>query len=127
MERAKKLTAKKAAGNLGEDAAAEFLRARGYRILARQWRCRFGELDLVAEDAEGIVCFVEVKLRKRNALELPREAVTPAKQKRLRLAAQCYLIAAGLEESRARFDVAEVYTDGDGRILQIGYLEDAFE
>lgn len=50
-------------GDRGERAAAEFLEGRGCEILAAQWRCRYGELDLVARNREGTICFVEVKLR----------------------------------------------------------------
>lgn len=53
----------KALGNRGEAEVARYLRKKGYTLLASQWRCRFGELDLVARDRKGIICFVEVKLR----------------------------------------------------------------
>ena len=120
------MTAKrKTLGDQGEDAAAERLRQGGYAILDRQWRCRLGELDIVARSPEGMLCFVEVKRRGRGAIGLPREAVTPAKRKRLRLAAQAYLTARDLEDAPARFDVAEVYEETDGA-LRVEYLEDAF-
>lgn len=115
----------KAAGDRGEAAAAQYLRKRGYTLLASQWRCRFGELDLVARSRGGTVCFVEVKLRGDTAHGLPREFVDGRKQERLRRAAACYLSTHDLD-APARFDVAEVYTGGDGRILRMEYLEDAF-
>ena len=65
----------KAAGDRGEAAVARYLRQRGYTLLASQWRCRSGELDLVARSRRGTVCFVEVKLRSSGAIALPREAV----------------------------------------------------
>ena len=77
----------KALGNRGEAEVARYLRKKGYTLLASQWRCRFGELDLVARDRRGIVCFVEVKLRSDTAHGLPREAVDRRKQERLRTAA----------------------------------------
>lgn len=116
---------KKESGDQGEALAARYLEERGYQILARQWRCRFGELDLVARSPEGVLCFVEVKRRGKGSIGLPREAVTPAKQKRLRLAAQSYLAACGLDDVPARFDVAEVYGEENGG-LRVEYLEDAF-
>lgn len=114
----------KSAGNRGEAAAARYLRGKGYGLLASQWRCRFGEIDLVARNPEGLLCFVEVKLRSNLRLGLPREYVDGRKQARLRSAAALYMSVKGLDEP-ARFDVAEVY-DEDGA-LRVEYLENAFE
>ena len=116
----------KALGDLGEKAVAAYLKRRGYTLLERQWRCRFGELDLVARDRQGTVCFVEVKLRSSVTHGLPREAVNTWKRKRLLAAAGCYLAARQLE-ARCRFDVAEIYTDENYSVQKIEYLEDAFE
>lgn len=115
----------KDAGDQGERAAARYLETRSYAILSRQWRCRYGELDLVARDLNGTVCFVEVKLRGAGSIGLPREFVDGRKQERLRRAAMAYLAETGLEDARARFDVAEVYEGRDGA-LRVEYLEDAF-
>ena len=60
----------KALGDRGEAAAAQYLRKRGCQLLASQWRCRYGELDLVARDRDGTVCFVEVKTRSAGAIGL---------------------------------------------------------
>lgn len=116
---------KKESGDQGEALAARYLAGLGYRIAARQWRCRFGELDIVAQSPAGVLCFVEVKRRGSGSIGLPREAVTPAKQKRLRLAAQSYLAAQDLDDVPARFDVAEVYEEETGG-FRVEYLEDAF-
>ena len=99
----------KALGNRGEAEVARYLRKKGYTLLASQWRCRFGELALVARDRRGIVCFVEVKLRSDTAHGLPREAVDRRKQERLRTAAALYLSTHDID-APARFDVAEVYS-----------------
>ena len=112
-------------GNRGEAEVAKYLRKKGYVLLASQWRCRFGELDLVAKDRGGIICFVEVKLRSSSSIALPREFVDWRKQERLRTAAASYLSSHGIEAS-ARFDVAEVYQENDGT-LRVEYLENAFE
>jgi len=116
---------KKAAGDLGEAAVAAYLRERGYEILAAQWRCRFGELDIVARERQGTVCFVEVKLRSAGAIGLPREFVDQRKRARLRMAAEAYLSEQG-KDVPARFDVAEVYAENNGG-LRVEYLENAFE
>lgn len=115
----------KRAGDRGEAEAARYLRKKGYTLLASQWRCRFGELDLVARSRQGVLCFVEVKLRSAGAIGLPREFVDARKRERLRAAAACYLSVHELEVP-ARFDVAEVYVEKNGR-LRVEYLENAFE
>ena len=74
-------------GNAGEAEVARYLRKKGCTLLASQWRCRFGELDLVARNKKGTVCFVEVKLRGAGSIGLPREFVDQRKQERLRKAA----------------------------------------
>ena len=112
-------------GDRGEAAVARYLRGKGCALLASQWRCRFGELDLVARDRRGTILFVEVKLRGEGAVGLPREFVDGRKQQRLRTAAELYLSVNGIE-APARFDVAEVYTDAAGTPRRIEYLEDAF-
>ena len=96
-------------GDRGEDAVAEALERRGYRILERQYRCRWGEIDLIAWAPEGVLCFVEVKSRTGTEFSAPREAVTPAKQRKLRDAASWYLKQTGWDDCPCRFDVAEVW------------------
>ena len=113
------------AGNRGEAEAAKYLRKKGYTLLASQWRCRFGELDIVARDKQGTVCFVEVKLRSAGSIAAPREFVDSRKQQRLRAAAAAYLSVHELDVP-ARFDVAEIFVESDGK-LRVEYLEDAFQ
>ena len=120
------MSGRKAAGDRGEAEVARYLRKKGYTLLASQWRCRFGELDLVARDKRGTVCFVEVKLRSQGAIGLPREFVDDRKQERLRTAAAAYLSTHDID-APARFDVAEVYTDEGHRIVRLEYLADAFQ
>ena len=112
------------AGNRGEAETAKYLRKKGYELLASQWRCRFGELDLIARDRQGTICFVEVKLRGPDAIALPREFVDAKKQGRLRKAASAWLSIHEIDAA-ARFDVAEVYEDESG-MLRVEYLENAF-
>ena len=114
----------RAAGDRGEAEVAKYLRKKGYTLLSSQWRCRFGELDLVARSRKGVICFVEVKLRSEGAIGLPREFVDVRKQQRLRRAAESYLARFELD-APARFDVAEVYVQQNGT-LRVEYLENAF-
>lgn len=121
------MTTAKTAGDRGEAEVAKLLRKKGYTLLGSQWRCRFGELDLIARDRRGTICFVEVKLRASLICGLPREAVDARKRERLRRSAQLWLCTYELTDAPARFDVAEVYTDGEHRVTRIEYLENAFE
>ena len=113
-------------GDWGEALVAEYLEARGCHIVEKEWRCRFGEIDLIAEQ-EGALLFVEVKLRTNLRYGMPRESVTAKKQEKLRSAALLYLSMHGLD-APARFDVAEVYTDArhSARSTRIEYIENAF-
>lgn len=112
----------KALGDRGEAMTAEYLRERGYTIVASQFRCRFGEIDLIARRGE-LLCFVEVKLRGNRRYGLPRDYVTAAKQRRVRTAASYYLVQHD-PDSQVRFDVAEIYNDETPP--RIEYIEDAF-
>jgi putative endonuclease len=97
-------------GAHGEGLAAQWYEARGYRVVVRNWRCREGELDLVL--ARGsVVVFCEVKTRRSNAYGSPAEAVTPAKQARLRRLAVRWLHDTGTRAGTLRFDVAGVIGD----------------
>ncbi len=113
-------------GKWGEERVADRLRRQGWRIAARNFRCRLGEIDIIAEN--GIyLAFVEVKLRKNGQYGAACEAVTPSKQRKLRLTAQFYLMGhpTGLQP---RFDVAEVYAPQGVRTEKpdIYYIENAF-
>ena len=89
--------------------AAEWYQARGYEVVARNWRCRAGELDLVARQGRTVV-FCEVKTRVSAAFGTPQEAVTRAKQVRLRgLAARWLREESSAPAGVARFDVASIF------------------
>lgn len=98
-------------GKQGEEFAARYLEAHGYRVRERNFSCRLGEIDLVAEDG-GVLVFVEVKARQGYRYGLPQEAVTPAKQARLRKLAQYYLLTHGGSERPCRFDVLALSFSG---------------
>lgn len=100
-------------GARGEARVAGFLEARGWTVLERNWRCRYGEMDLVAEDG-GTLVFIEVKARTTRRRGPPEEAVDAAKQARLSRIAGEYLAARGFLERTCRFDVVAV-EDGELR------------
>lgn len=115
-----------ALGLWGEAQAAAFLERKGYTIRERRYRCRGGELDLVAFRTP-YTCFVEVKLRKDRRMGEAREFVTLSKQKKLRTAALTYL-ADHPDCQAVRFDVIEVYAPygQQTRYPEICHWEDAF-
>ncbi|NLZ38117.1 MAG: YraN family protein [Firmicutes bacterium] len=94
-------------GLRGEDIAVSHLKDNGYKILARNWRCERGELDIVAKDGE-ILVFVEVKTRRTDRHGTPAEAVDIRKQERLRLLALYYIHQTGTTAPAYRFDVVAV-------------------
>ena len=96
------VTARRQYGNSGEDMVAQSLQKDGYKILARNFSFRGGELDIVAEKS-GIIYFVEVKSRKNSAYGHPLESITPAKARKIKLTAQTYLAKIGRQESACRF------------------------
>jgi putative endonuclease len=114
-------------GPWGEVLAVDHLRAKGYAIMACNYRCRFGEIDIVARDKKYLA-FVEVKLRKTAAHGEAKEFVDARKQEKLKKTAMFYL-----EENETklqpRFDVIEIYAP-DGLATkrpEIHHLEDAFQ
>lgn len=113
-------------GKWGEALVAADLRKRGWRILASGYRCRFGEIDLIASDGK-FLSFTEVKLRKNAAYGTAAEAVTARKQSRIRATAELYL-ARYPTQLQPRFDVAEIYAPNgaDTKRPQITYIENAF-
>ena len=113
-------------GKWGEALVAEDLRAKGWAIQAAGYRCRMGEIDLIATCGKYI-SFTEVKLRKDDSHGTAGEAVTYWKQERLRAAASLYL-AAHPTELQPRFDVAEVYAPQgfETKKPTITYIENAF-
>ncbi len=113
-------------GAFGEEKATRYLRRKGYRIMERNFRCRQGEIDIIARRRE-ILAFVEVKLRRDDRFAEAREFVTRAKQGRILAAAQLYL-AHMQEELQPRFDVIEIYApQGEHGPIRIEHLENAFQ
>lgn len=111
-------------GRRGEDIAAEHLLANGYRIVERNYRCRQGEIDIIATDKAAIV-FIEVKTRSSDRFGLPASAVDHAKQGRMARASMAYMADKGIDDKEARFDVVSVVIEGDGWKAEV--IKDAFE
>jgi len=110
-------------GRAGEDAAAALYLRRGFRIVARNWRCRLGELDLVVERA-GVFVFCEVKARRGSRFGGGYEAVTGTKQRKLRQLAEIFTSTIHGQHDNVRFDVASVHVGASGSSVEL--FEDAF-
>lgn len=108
---------RRALGRQGEEWAAGWLAARGMVVLARNWRCRLGEVDLVVRDGDEVVV-VEVKTRRGTSHGHALEAVTPAKAARLRSLAHAWRAEHPDERGRMRVDVVGITVVGDGLDVQ---------
>ena len=114
-------------GRWGEAQAAEYLKRKGYQLLAMGYRTRYGELDIVAKQKELIV-FAEVKLRRNAAFASARDHVTAAKREKLRITAGMWLSRENCELP-CRFDVIEIYAPQgvETENPTINHIEDAFQ
>ncbi len=120
---------KKLTGRFGESVAADCLKKKKYKIIGLNYFCRFGEIDVIAENRQYIA-FVEVKLRKDNTFAEAREFVTAAKQQRIKKTALLWL-SQNETEKQPRFDVVEVYAPLGERTapkdIRVNHIENAFE
>lgn len=107
---------RKELGKRGENAAAAFLERSGYTIVERNWRCTYGEVDIVALDGDVLV-LCEVKTRKGAGKGTPEDAVTQAKQRRYVKLAEAYLQYSGTEGVPVRFDVVTLTVVSESRAL----------
>ena len=115
---------RQAVGRAGEEVAIEYLCERGYRILERNFRCRVGEIDLIARDGRTLA-FIEVKTRRSRTFGDPAFAVTSEKQRRLIKASQVYLGRKGDVQEFCRFDVVTIQLDQAG--LRVELIKNAFQ
>lgn len=113
---------KRTIGQKGEEIACKSLKKNGYRIIEKNFRCRQGEIDIIAEE-KGVICFVEVKSRFSENFGLPEEAVTRWKQRRMYAAAIIYLEKNKIKLRDVRFDIVSV----DLKDEKVRVLKNAFE
>jgi putative endonuclease len=111
-------------GNAGEDAAVDYLCQQGYVILERNYRCRWGEIDLIARDGSTLA-FIEVKTRRSQRFGPAAAAVTLGKQRHLIRASQVYLSQRKKADEQCRFDVVTI--ELDAQLLRIELIKDAFQ
>jgi putative endonuclease len=117
---------RRALGGFGESAAAAHLTRHGMAIVARNWRCSIGEIDLVARAGDEVV-FVEVRARRAGPIA-PEETISPAKARRLAALAEAYLQAAQIPEHTPwRIDMVAVVVGPGGQISRLSHIESAIE
>jgi len=114
----------KTLGKKGEDIAAAFLEKKGYNILFRNYKCSFGEIDIIAKHKK-ILSFIEVKTRSTKKYGLPQEAVTSVKQTKISRVALEFVQRYKMDNRAARFDVVSVKYLNDGYAVDL--IENAFE
>lgn len=116
-------------GKSGEQAVADYISEKGFVILSRNYRSRFGEIDLIGKK-DNFLCFIEVKTRRMGQLATGMEAIDAKKQSKIVKTAEHYIYAnrAGIEKQnlQPRFDCAEVHVDAKGEVVDIEYLDNAF-
>ncbi len=111
-------------GKKGEKIAVSFLKKRKYKIVERNYRCPFGEIDIVAKEGDVLV-FVEVKTRRSQDFGLPKDSIVKHKMKRMYRAALCYMNEKRIWNKQARFDVISIVIRKDGK-KDIELIKDAF-
>ena len=112
-------------GSFGEQEAVQFLTEQGFKILERNYKVKYGEIDIIALD-EDTVCFIEVKTRKSLEQGMPFEAVSRFKQYKLSQVALTYLMEKNWEGKSARFDVVSLILDEQGE-KQLELIKNAFD
>ena len=120
-------TGNKGTGELGEEVGANFLIERGYRIVERNFRCKGGEVDIIARDPrDKSLVFIEVKTRRGLSYGVPQLAVTPFKQRQISKAALTWLSKNRLHDTNARFDVIAILLHTGGQHA-IDHIKNAFD
>ncbi|MUG45471.1 YraN family protein [Paenibacillus woosongensis] len=125
-KRIRPLDGRKARGRLAEEAGARYLQAQGYELLERNWRCRSGEIDIIAKQ-EGVIVIIEVRSRSvhNEQFGTPAESITPRKMKQIRETAAVYLHRTQQYNERVRFDVLALQMRGN-EMISIEHIPAAF-
>jgi putative endonuclease len=113
-------------GALGEEISESYLKNLGYRILDKNFRCKCGEIDLIAVN-RGYICFIEVKTRYGVTFGMPSESVVYSKQRKIYNTAQVYIMKKNIVNSNFRFDVIEVILNNNNNYFLVNHIKDAFQ
>lgn len=117
---------KKEIGFYGEDLAEKYLKSIGYVILKRNFRCKIGEIDIIAKDKDFIT-FIEVKSRYGNLYGSPRESITYSKKLKIYKTAEVFICKSNLHYANFRFDVIEIMFNKQNNNYSINLIKDAFQ
>ena len=117
-------TEKKELGRKGEDLALRFLKKKGYRIIEKNYVCKMGEMDIIAQEKDTLA-FIEVKTRTSTTFGPPQLAVNPKKQSQMSKVALHFLKEKKLEDAKARFDVVAILLGQKGAEIEL--IRDAFD
>lgn len=117
-------TVRQETGALGEKIAAQFLKKRGYRIVETNYRCRRGEIDIVAQQKDCLV-FVEVRTKRTPGFGSPEQSISTAKKGRMRASASYYLQSHPGAAESWRIDFVAVEIDGNGKVGRVELIEGA--
>lgn len=115
---------RKEVGALGERLAVDFLKKRGYKIVQRNFRCRGGEIDIIAKQGECLV-FVEVRTRRSSNYGVPEESITPFKREKLASLAHMYIQNCHAPPQSWRIDVVAVELTAQNRVSRLEHIENA--
>jgi putative endonuclease len=113
-------------GSLGEDISESYLKNLGYKILDKNFRCKCGEIDLIAVN-KGYICFIEVKTRYGINFGMPAESVSSSKQHKIYKTAEVYIMKKNIVNFNYRFDVMEVILNHGNNDFLVNHIEDAFQ
>jgi len=113
-------------GALGENIAEEYLTNMGYIVLDKNFRSKFGEIDIIGKDG-NYIAFIEVKARYGSIYGTPAEAVTPRKQNKIYKTAQLYILKKRIFKFNFRFDVIEVILNSKDNDYSVRLIKDAFQ
>ena len=115
----------KAIGNYGEELAISYLKGMKYHVLFHSFKCKQGEVDIIAK-THDIICFIEVKSRYSRLYGAPMESITYSKRNRIINTAKCYLYINNIENCNVRFDVMELLFNNTNNSYKINHIIDAF-
>jgi putative endonuclease len=117
---------RKQLGTIGEGFAYEYLQQMEYQIIERNWRCRTGEIDLIAQ-YDGLLIFIEVRTRSGGfSFGTAEESVNTRKQQKVRETARFYTLRHHMLDVQVRFDVISVLTTRDGARISLDHISNAF-
>ncbi len=117
---------RKEVGAKGEKLAVKLLKRKGYKIVQRNYKCKLGEIDIIAKK-DGTLVFAEVKTRQTKEFGPPQYAITAAKRKQISKVALFYIKKKRLREQSCRFDVIAITFSSESRKPNVEHIENAFE